>query len=292
MRVRGIYNCVSNICIAAMRRNEQEVISHRLSRILRYELVARRLAADSEGFVFFQDVCRQCNRHNPAVVYQAALNSVGSDGQRFEVRGDDAHGWFIRARHPAGRRQRSALQEPPVQQQFPRLSSEGARQWSWPVARSSWELTPSRWPLDEGRFNDAERVDDEEAAKLVTFLKAAFAWLSGQVRVPHTQSLQDFVRNWTTIKSSPAVVSDDPHRQSCLRFLERQIESLKKAIVSMDPSQPFANWATGIGSRDDRWCNWYLPDFLETWELENYHASWQMLWQQVEILFLRGQFDE
>lgn len=285
-----------------MPRNEAEVISHRLSRILRYQIVERRLAANNEGFVSFQDVCRHCDRHHPAVVFQVAVNSVGSDGPRFEVRGDDAYGWFIRVRHQAGRRQRSALHEPPVQQRIPRLATEGVPQRSWPVACASWEQTASRWHHDEGRFNDAERFDDEEPyrwydeepAYLVEFLKAAFAWLSGTRRVPDTQHLQVFVWNWTTIKNRPAVHSEDPHRESCLRFVGRQIASLQEALLSMDPSRPLANWADGIGtgSHNDRWHNWCLPDFLEKWDLENYHESWQMSWQQVEVLFWRGQFIE
>ena len=151
-----------------MSRDEQRVISHRLTRILRYELVERGLAADSEGFVSFHDVCRQCDRHSPSVVYQAALNSKGRNGQRFEVRGDNTHGWFIRPRHQVGHRQRSALQEPPVHQGISRLELEGAHQSSRKSARSSWEHTASSRQHDEGRRNVVEGVDDEDPAELLS----------------------------------------------------------------------------------------------------------------------------
>ena len=261
-----------------MSRDEQRVISHRLTRILRYELVERGLAADSEGFVSFQDVCRHCDRHSPSVVYQAALNSKGRNGQRFEVRGDNTHGWFIRPRHQVGHRQRSALQEPPVHQGIARLELEGAHQSSRKSARSSWEHTASSRQHDEGRCNVVEGVDDEEFAELLQFLKAAFTWLSGQVEVPDTQSLQHFVGNWKAIENRPAVVSDDPHRQNCLRFVEWQIEAL--------------HGHSGMGDPDDPWYNWHLPDFLGKWEIEDYHETWQMSWQQVEALFWRGQHSE
>ena len=82
-------------------------ISHRLTRILRYELPSRGLVADNAGFVPRDVICSQLNHWDPGVVHRAAVNSIGSNGPRFEVRADERHGWLIRVRHPVGHSLRS-----------------------------------------------------------------------------------------------------------------------------------------------------------------------------------------
>ena len=230
---------------AAMSREELRRISHRLSGILRYRVEEKGLTADSEGFVPFEDVCRACHRHDRRAIFTAAVNSVGEDGPRFEFRGDNVQGRFIRATHPVGHRLRRGLMPEDYRCHVPVAGV-------WPS-----------WPLRE----------------LLEFLEVALVWLSGQVQVPDTQSLQHFVGNWKNTLLFPALHSDDPHRQSCLRFIERQTSYLTEMYL-YGPSREMP---------DDRWYNWNLSDFLDQWEIKDYHESWQMSWWQVEKLFERGQ---
>ena len=246
---------------AAMSREELRQISHRLSGILRYRVEEKGLTADSEGFVPFEDVCRACHRHDRRVIYTAAVNSVGKDGPRFEFRGDDVQGWFIRARHQVGHRLRRGP-----------MPEDGRCQ-------VLVERCLTSWPSQRAEATHEGPFKAEDPTELLEFLKAALAWLSGQVEVPDTQSLQHFVGNWKTMLLFPAIHSDDPHRQSCLRFIERQTTYLTEMYL----------YGPGWEMPDDRWYNWNLSDLLDQWEIEYYHSSWQMSWCQVQKLLERGQ---
>ena len=243
---------------AAMSREELRQISHRLSGILRYRVEEKGLTADSEGFVPFEDVCRACHRHDRRVIYTAAVNSVGKDGPRFEFRGNNVQGLFIRARHKMGHRLRRGL-----------MPDDGQCQ----------VLVESLWPSQRAEASLVGPLLAEDQTDLLEFLEVALTWLSGHLEVPDTQSLQHFVGNWRTMAWSLAIHSDNPDRQSCLRFIERQITYLTEMYVH----------GPGWQRPDDRWCNWNLSHFLDQWEIENYHWSWQMSWQQVEKLFELGQ---
>ena len=70
------------------REEELRQIFQWLSGMLWYGIEEKGLTADSEGFVALEDVCRACQRHDKAVIYMAAVNSVGKDRPRFEFCGE------------------------------------------------------------------------------------------------------------------------------------------------------------------------------------------------------------
>ena len=238
----------------AMSREGDKRISKRLTRILRYEITSRGLVADSNGFVSFSAICRLFDQRYPSDIYRAAVNSSGSRGQRFEFCQDERHGWLIRVSRQGGDSRLSLNQQ----------ASRGH-------------------PADT-----QEVVHNEDPSDLLEFLKAAFLWLSGHMQAPDTESLQSFIVNWKRVETRPPCTSDDPQRKQCLEFIEDQIESFQAALQSI-PTDPIVNWANGLGSFDDPWFNFYLSEFLATWELEYYHSSWEMSWGHIEYLCGRGQ---
>ena len=251
----GLQQC-SN---AALSRDELRQISQRLTRILRYRIAQEGLTADSEGFVRFEDVCRACGRYDREEILTAAENSVGEDGPRFEFRGNNSQGLSIRARHPVGYQLRRGLM---------------------PDDRRCLVQADRFWPTQRAEASDVGPLQSEDLKDLLEFFVVALTWLSGRVEVPDTQSLQHLVGNWRTMSLSPAIIhSDNPHRQSCLLFIERQTTYL---------TEMYAN-GPGWERPDDPWYNRNLSDFLAQWEIEHYHWSWQMSWRQVEKLFELGQ---
>ena len=90
--------------LASARRDDDESISRRLTGVLRYELNQLGIPRNSSGFADFYLVCARCfHAHPEEDVRQAAENSRGSRGSRFEFY-EHGLGLLVRVRHDTGRR--------------------------------------------------------------------------------------------------------------------------------------------------------------------------------------------
>ena len=90
--------------LASARREYDEWISRRLTGVLRYELNQLGIPRNPGGFVDFSMVCARCfHDHSEEEVRQAAENSRGSRGSRFEFY-EHERGLLFRVRHDTGRR--------------------------------------------------------------------------------------------------------------------------------------------------------------------------------------------
>ena len=125
---------------------------------------------------------------------------------------------------------------------------------------------------------------DEDPRELRDFLEAAFAWLSGHVQVPDTESLQYFIVHWKDVEKRPACLSNDADRRRCLDCIQNLFMSFEVVLQNLDVD-PCVGWIDG---GDRRWYNWCLCDFLATWKLQTYRASWRMSWRHVHLLFQQG----
>ena len=250
-------------------RTDEEFISRHLCYALRYEF-------QSTDFVALCDLKRysaKLNKYSEAEVREAVLKSLDRKrGSRFEVCDDPIRGFSIKVCFAVGRRRRG-----PVQQHL-----------ETPNAASSFDEV---WST-EGSKEDEE---DDDPRKLRYFLQAAFAWLSGQVEVPNTESLKYFIAHWDVVEKQSACVSMDWDRRRCLDCIltlfmsfEVVLQNLGRRGIGGEDQDGIGDVDQGegwIGGGDRRWYNWNLTNFLATWELRKYDSSWRMSWRQVHLLF-------
>ena len=249
----------------AMSRQRDEWISKRLTCILRYEMTSQGLVADTKDFVTFSAVLRLFDQRQSSHVYRAAVNSRGSYGSRFEFCQDERRGCLIRVKHQGGGKGRKG--------------------------KGDSTTSLNKQVSQEHPADTQEVVHINDPSDLLAFLNAAFFWLSGHVQAPDTESLQSFIVNWKQVETRTPCASDDPQRKQCLALIADQIESFQAALQSMSTNET-VNFLAGIGSAENPWYNFTLPEFLATWELENYQSSWEMSWSQIEYLFESGQVYE
>ena len=253
--------------VARNMRTDEEFISRHLCWALRYDF-------QSTDFVAVHDLKRystskRFSKYSEAEVREAVLKSVSRKwGSRFEFCDDPIRGFSIKVCFAFGRRRRG-----PVQQHLetPNAASSFDEVWS-----------TERCEEDEG---DEGHIDDDPR-KLRDFLETAFAWLSGHVEVPNTESLKYFIAHWDVVEIQPAKVSMDLDRRKCLDCILNLWMSLEMVLqkgeyVFRDVDQ-CEGW---IYAGDRRWYNWNLTKFLATWELWKYNSSWRMSWRQVHLLF-------
>jgi len=303
------------------RSREDERISRRLSRILRYERDRCGAAADADGFVSLRELCaRHFRHHAQQEVRRAAESSLGSRGNRFELHEHPARGPLIRVFHEAGRRAdrrpRQEQQQQRQEQQQQRQQQEqrwgGGSPW-WQGAEDAGAWWHAGWAdggswhgrsWQEGQwaepkpepchFKDSGGEDGEGSTdphELLDFLKGSLAWLSSQGDAPDLQTLQDFVGNWRHVRPGPRLESGGWGRERCLWEIERQVESFKKALETEGDlpgctglgADPHTLFTCGLGSSDDLWYNFCIADFLDKWF--EYEPSWPGL----GMLFSMGQ---
>ena len=248
-------------------RTDEEHISRLLTFVLRHS------DFKSDDFVALSSIkattswlrgARRLNKYSEAQVREAVVNSVSrKSGARFDVRDDPIHGFSIKVCSPFGRRRRGSVQQ---HLETPNAASSFDEVWS-----------------TEGSKEDEE---DDDPRKLRYFLQAAFAWLSGHVEVPNTESLKYFIAHWDVVEKQPACVSMDLDRRKCLDCILNLWMSLEMVLqkgeyVFRDVDQ-CEGW---IYAGDRRWYNCNLTKFLATWELWKYKSSWRMSWRQVHLLF-------
>ena len=243
---------------------DEEPISRLLCRLLRYKFQTTEFVPIRE----LQVRSWKLRRYRDEDVRDAALNNSGDWGSRFEVRHDNEQDYSIRvlSLQPRGRRGRHR------------------RHWDIRNVESSSDYEMSIERCEEDDRDEGHSVEDP--SELSDFLRASFAWFSGHDEVPSTERLQYFITHWKEVEKHPACISTNIdyriERRQCLDCIQNLFMSFEVVLQNFRGGVPCEEWIDGC---DRRWYNVYLSEFLATWKLQNYRASWRMTWLQVHLLF-------
>eukprot|EP00929_Paragymnodinium_shiwhaense_P038572 TRINITY_DN20367_c0_g1_i3.p1 TRINITY_DN20367_c0_g1~~TRINITY_DN20367_c0_g1_i3.p1 ORF type:complete len:263 (-),score=43.61 TRINITY_DN20367_c0_g1_i3:325-1113(-) len=245
-------------------------ISHRLSKILRYEVDKRGLTRDQRGYVLFDDIYKHFQREfDKQEVIDEAFRSEGSRGLRFDLVDDRRRGLLIRANQDCGARAEEARHgNYPDKQRCRHDQRRGPPRppLSSPRCRSRSRSPPRFGGFPEGAISESER----DQINLLEFLRGLKNWLAGHHHAPDAASLQTFAKEWRTTAELPREELDDRSRARCLQLLMEQVSSFKKALHDKDQEHK------------RQWENCCLSDFLKKFDCDGASGSWDALRTMLE----------